>query len=272
MQRLARELALSETVFVLPPRDGPADARMRIFTPTAELPFAGHPTLGAAVLVAIALERGTVSLQTGMGVVGAHVRAGRGRGAERNRQPADPVLERFRRRRNAAERPSAWRARSSPWSATRTAPVTCSWRSAAAEEVAALRPDLGALSAWASWASAASRLPGSVGRRVCSHPPWVSPRTPRPARRPARWRSISPAMAGSGSASGSRSSRARRSGDRRCCMPAREGVREGSQAVEVGGAVVAVARGEFALPHGACPAPVCDRLGRACARRSSANR
>ena len=51
MQRVARELALSETVFVLPPREG-GDAHLRIFTPAAELPFAGHPTLGTAVLVA----------------------------------------------------------------------------------------------------------------------------------------------------------------------------------------------------------------------------
>jgi trans-2,3-dihydro-3-hydroxyanthranilate isomerase len=48
MQRLARELNLSETVFVRPAEDG-GDARIRIFTPAAELPFAGHPTLGSAI-------------------------------------------------------------------------------------------------------------------------------------------------------------------------------------------------------------------------------
>jgi PhzF family phenazine biosynthesis protein len=46
MQRLARELNLSETVFVLPPEAG-GHARIRIFTPSVELPFAGHPTLGS---------------------------------------------------------------------------------------------------------------------------------------------------------------------------------------------------------------------------------
>jgi trans-2,3-dihydro-3-hydroxyanthranilate isomerase len=51
MQRIARELNLSETVFVEPPRDGGA-ARLRIFTPAMELPFAGHPTVGTAVLLA----------------------------------------------------------------------------------------------------------------------------------------------------------------------------------------------------------------------------
>ena len=52
MQKIAAEFNLSETVFVLPPRDPINLARIRIFTPTTELPFAGHPTVGAAVLVA----------------------------------------------------------------------------------------------------------------------------------------------------------------------------------------------------------------------------
>ena len=52
MQKIAGEVNLSETVFVLPPRDPVHLARIRIFTPTTELPFAGHPTVGAAVLVA----------------------------------------------------------------------------------------------------------------------------------------------------------------------------------------------------------------------------
>jgi trans-2,3-dihydro-3-hydroxyanthranilate isomerase len=52
MQRLARELNLSETVFVFPPRAGGGDAAVRIFTPTAELPFAGHPVLGTAFVLA----------------------------------------------------------------------------------------------------------------------------------------------------------------------------------------------------------------------------
>ena len=51
MQRLAREMNFSETVFVLPPEAG-GHARMRIFTPTAEVPFAGHPTLGCAFVLA----------------------------------------------------------------------------------------------------------------------------------------------------------------------------------------------------------------------------
>ncbi len=46
MQRLAREMNLSETTFVLPPQAAAADFRVRIFTPAAELPFAGHPVVG----------------------------------------------------------------------------------------------------------------------------------------------------------------------------------------------------------------------------------
>jgi PhzF family phenazine biosynthesis protein len=46
MQRFAHWTNLSETTFVLPPSDAGADYRVRIFTPVAELPFAGHPTLG----------------------------------------------------------------------------------------------------------------------------------------------------------------------------------------------------------------------------------
>ena len=47
MQRLAHWMNLSETTFVLPASDPEADYRLRIFTPVAELPFAGHPTLGS---------------------------------------------------------------------------------------------------------------------------------------------------------------------------------------------------------------------------------
>jgi trans-2,3-dihydro-3-hydroxyanthranilate isomerase len=66
MARIARETNLSETVFVLPPREG-GDAWIRIFTPGAELPFAGHPVLGTAFV--LAGERDAVALETGRGVI-----------------------------------------------------------------------------------------------------------------------------------------------------------------------------------------------------------
>ncbi len=53
MQAIAREFNLSETVFVLPPVERRHRAALRIFTPAAELPFAGHPTVGTAVLLAL---------------------------------------------------------------------------------------------------------------------------------------------------------------------------------------------------------------------------
>src|SRR5213592_1577303 len=64
MQRTARELNVSETVFVLPAEQG-GDVRIRIFTPANELPFAGHPVLGSAVLVGSLLGTASVELETG---------------------------------------------------------------------------------------------------------------------------------------------------------------------------------------------------------------
>ena len=68
MQALALELGFSETVFVLPPREG-GTVRLRIFTPTYELDFAGHPCLGAAFVLGAPLQLGTVVLETGSGPV-----------------------------------------------------------------------------------------------------------------------------------------------------------------------------------------------------------
>jgi trans-2,3-dihydro-3-hydroxyanthranilate isomerase len=52
MQQLAREFNFSETTFVLPPADPSRTCRVRIFTPGRELPFAGHPTVGTAAVLA----------------------------------------------------------------------------------------------------------------------------------------------------------------------------------------------------------------------------
>jgi trans-2,3-dihydro-3-hydroxyanthranilate isomerase len=52
MQTIAGEFNLSETIFVMGPRDPAHTARVRIFFPTAEIPFAGHPTIGCAILLA----------------------------------------------------------------------------------------------------------------------------------------------------------------------------------------------------------------------------
>jgi trans-2,3-dihydro-3-hydroxyanthranilate isomerase len=54
MQTIAREFNLAETTFVLPPDDAAHTCRLRIFTPKMELPFAGHPTVGTACVLAMA--------------------------------------------------------------------------------------------------------------------------------------------------------------------------------------------------------------------------
>ncbi|MFF7313769.1 PhzF family phenazine biosynthesis isomerase [Streptomyces sp. NPDC008137] len=68
MQRIAREMHLSETVFVLPAEDD-GDVRVRIFTPVNELPFAGHPTLGTAVVLGETHEAKELRMETAKGTV-----------------------------------------------------------------------------------------------------------------------------------------------------------------------------------------------------------
>ena len=68
MQALAAEMKFSESVFVLP-TEADADVRIRIFTPAAEIPFAGHPTLGTAFVLGAPLQKAVIRLETGAGVV-----------------------------------------------------------------------------------------------------------------------------------------------------------------------------------------------------------
>jgi len=72
LQRLAKELNLAETTFVYPAAaDG--HVRMRIFTPATELPFAGHPTLGTAFVLAAPLQLGEIRIETGRGTIPVRV-------------------------------------------------------------------------------------------------------------------------------------------------------------------------------------------------------
>jgi trans-2,3-dihydro-3-hydroxyanthranilate isomerase len=68
MQELAREINYSESTFVLPAEEG-GHAKVRIFTPTKELPFAGHPTLGTAFVLAGPLQLIEIRLETLAGIV-----------------------------------------------------------------------------------------------------------------------------------------------------------------------------------------------------------
>ena len=85
MQAIARELNLPETVFVFPPDDPARTTRLRIFTPRTELPFAGHPTLGAAFVLAsigeVALDGSSTSVvfEEGVGPISVTIRAEGGR-------------------------------------------------------------------------------------------------------------------------------------------------------------------------------------------------
>jgi trans-2,3-dihydro-3-hydroxyanthranilate isomerase len=72
LQDIAREMNFSETVFVLP-KEGDGHVRIRIFTPAVELPFAGHPTLGSAFVLAGPLQLTEIKLETGAGVVPVRV-------------------------------------------------------------------------------------------------------------------------------------------------------------------------------------------------------
>ena len=81
MQRIAREFNLSETVFVLPPEDAAHTRRLRIFTPVGEVPFAGHPTVGTAHVlaaigeVALSGEETRIVFEEGVGPVPVTIRA-----------------------------------------------------------------------------------------------------------------------------------------------------------------------------------------------------
>jgi trans-2,3-dihydro-3-hydroxyanthranilate isomerase len=68
LQPLAKEMNVSETVFVYPPEQG-GHVKIRIFTPAAEMPFAGHPVLGSAFVLAGPLQLITINLETPKGII-----------------------------------------------------------------------------------------------------------------------------------------------------------------------------------------------------------
>jgi trans-2,3-dihydro-3-hydroxyanthranilate isomerase len=143
MQQIAREFNLSETVFVLP-AGGDGDARVRIFTPAAELPFAGHPVLGTAVVLSQETATGTIGLETGAGMIHVDLTRENGRvTAGRMRQPI-PAWEPYEQ---AGDLLAALGVTSSelPVEAYRNGPRHVYVALASEQEVAALRPDMSAL-------------------------------------------------------------------------------------------------------------------------------
>lgn len=96
MQRIAREMNLSESTFVLEPEQG-GDAHVRIFTPVNELPFAGHPLLGTAIALGGRTDADRLRIETAMGVIPFELERAAGKTvAARMRQPV-PVWEPFDR-------------------------------------------------------------------------------------------------------------------------------------------------------------------------------
>ncbi len=152
MQAIARWTNLSETTFVLPPTQAGADYRLRIFTPTLELPFAGHPTLGTAHAL---LESGRVTATGGRlvqqcerGLVSLRIEADTRRLFFRLPEPALAALD----TRDAVELARALRVDATlvHGGTPRRIDVGASWITVelpSAEQVLAVEPDMAAIDA-----------------------------------------------------------------------------------------------------------------------------
>jgi len=143
MQALARELNLSETVFVLEPRRR-GDARLRIFTPRTELAFAGHPVLGAAVVLASGREAVTLETRGGPLSVALHHQSERA-AFGRMRQPL-PTWRPYEHERALLTALGLERS-GLPVEVYRNGPAHVFVELGNEGAVAALEPDLGALAA-----------------------------------------------------------------------------------------------------------------------------
>ena len=160
MQRLARELNLSESVFVLPPEDG-GDARIRIFTPTHELPFAGHPVLGCAIMIASSLERTSLTLETGVGPIALELQREGGAVVSGRMQQALPTWRPYEHEAELLQALGVERS-GLPVEAYENGPLHVYVELESERAVAALEPDMRALARLAP--AAANCFAGSGGR------------------------------------------------------------------------------------------------------------
>jgi trans-2,3-dihydro-3-hydroxyanthranilate isomerase len=246
LQPLAREINYSETVFVYPPAAG-GHARIRIFTPSRELPFAGHPVLGTAFVLGAPLQTVLITLETGMGAVpialerdGARITFGR------MTQPI-PTIEKFEPEDELLAALGVKRS-ALPVELYVNGPRHVFVTLDSEADVAALRPDMGAL----------ARVPGAPTTNCFAG---TARRWKTRAFAPAHGVNEDPAT---GSAAGPLACHAARHGriafgeeieisqgveiGRPSRLHARaEGDREKITRVEVGGAAVVVGRGEFRL-------------------------
>ena len=146
MQRAARELNLSESVFVVggPSGEGDHDAHIRIFTPATELPFAGHPVLGTAFVVGAAQQLALVRLKLEAGVIPIELSRERDRIVYGEMEQPIPVLEPFEQAEELLAAVGVQRAEL-PVLAYRNGPLHLYVALPSEEAVAALEPDLAAL-------------------------------------------------------------------------------------------------------------------------------
>jgi trans-2,3-dihydro-3-hydroxyanthranilate isomerase len=246
MQRLARELNFSETVFVQP-AEADGHARIRIFTPVAEIPFAGHPTLGTAFVLAAPLQLDEIRLETGSGVVPVRLDRDDGRITFGRMSQPLPSVEAFEDADELLDVLGVERSEL-PVEVYDNGLLTVYVALGSEEEVAALHPDLGRLAALTT--SNVSCFAGSGSR-------WKT-RMFAPG-------SGVPEDPATGSAAGPLAFHLARHGriafgdeiaisqgaeiGRPSTLFARvDGTAEQVEAIEVGGSAVVVARGEFRLP------------------------
>ncbi len=213
MQQVARELNLSETVFVLPPEDPRHTRKLRIFTPGTELPFAGHPTVGTAFVLAAIGEIPLAGAEDpdrlrggGRAGAGADPAEGRQAGVLRSsrrrsspRSGRRPLRSRIWRRCSPSTRRTCWTAKTlrrrspaaSPSSTFRCATATPSAAPAFAW-IAGSRSSPASGPPRSTSSPAIPSCPAPTSARGCSRRAWGSSRTRRPAPPPPPSAAISP--------------------------------------------------------------------------------
>ena len=211
-----------------------------------ELPFAGHPVLGTAFVLAAPLQLPEIVLETGKGPI--PVRLEREEGRISFGWMSQPCRGSSRSGpRTSFSRRSASKAPSSPVELYDNGVRHVYVALPSVEAVEALEPDLQALKRLqGSSGRTASRAKATAGRRGCSLPRTAFPRIRRPARQRAARLPPGPARAHLLRRGDRHLPRARRSGARARCTPGSRARRK-IEGVEVGGSAVIVARGEFKL-------------------------
>ena len=144
MQRVARETNLSESVFVIARDEDAGGARIRIFTPSTELPFAGHPVLGTAFVIGGESGADTVVLQTGAGPIPIALTRQRGEIAFGEMEQPLPAPEPFERVDELLAAVGVQRSEL-PVEAYRQGPVHAYVMLSSEADVAALEPNFDAL-------------------------------------------------------------------------------------------------------------------------------